>query len=297
MAVFLSNSLDSPIVLAMLLLYLLLGMASLGVMLKTTPASQLRLQVNAWWRIFPLVSVSLYLHPIGAIVLALFIGVLAARELALHCSPARSAFAAFCIGILALALLAGWFSLQLSMTALAVLMAAQLAHFIARRQHSQLLLLLFLFTCCGIGFITAFATLPLSAALQRDWLFYLFAMTALNDIAQFITGKSFGKQKIAARISPNKTWQGLAGGMSVSAMLSLALGSYLQLAGAMQLAWLALLLSLGGFAGDLLFSAAKRFLGIKDFSQLIPGHGGILDRVDSLVVTAPLLYFAIVFLH
>jgi phosphatidate cytidylyltransferase len=54
---------------------------------------------------------------------------------------------------------------------------------------------------------------------------------------------------------------------------------------------LGLLLSIAGFLGDLLFSAAKRYLKIKDFSQLIPGHGGILDRVDSLVLTAPVLYF------
>jgi len=73
-------------------------------------------------------------------------------------------------------------------------------------------------------------------------------------------------------------------------LLSLVLGSYLGLGQPAWLATIAVLLSVGGFAGDVMFSAAKRKLGIKDFSNLIPGHGGMLDRADSLVVTAPLLY-------
>jgi phosphatidate cytidylyltransferase len=105
----------------------------------------------------------------------------------------------------------------------------------------------------------------------------------------------WGKHKIAPLVSPNKTWQGLVGGVVVSVLTSVLLGRYLQLADGVFLGALGLLLSLVGFAGDLLFSSAKRWLGIKDFSQLIAGHGGILDRVDSLVLTAPLLYFAIPF--
>eukprot|EP01034_Spumella_vulgaris_P028387 gene28386-35232_t len=131
--------------------------------------------------------------------------------------------------------------------------------------------------------------LPLSPHQRLAWLFYLYVLTSLNDVGQFISGTLFGRHRIAPGISPNKTWQGLLGGVAASLLLSLALGSYLHLAGGGRLAAFAVLLSLGGFCGDLMFSAAKRVLGVKDFSQLIPGHGGILDRVDSLVVTAPLL--------
>ena len=82
----------------------------------------------------------------------------------------------------------------------------------------------------------------------------------------------------------------MLGGIAFSVALSLVLGAYLGLGRSAWMAAIALLLSVGGFAGDVMFSAAKRKLGIKDFSRLIPGHGGMLDRADSLVVTAPLLY-------
>jgi phosphatidate cytidylyltransferase len=150
--------------------------------------------------------------------------------------------------------------------------------------------------CYGLSFVPRLFSLPGTPVLLSGWCFYLFVLTALNDIAQFVSGKSLGRHKIAARLSPNKTWQGLLGGMLVSALVSVALGRYLQLASTGQLVSLALLLSMGGFVGDLSFSAAKRYIGIKDFSQLIPGHGGILDRVDSLVLTAPLLYGALTIL-
>jgi len=87
----------------------------------------------------------------------------------------------------------------------------------------------------------------------------------------------------------------LLGGVVVSMLVSTGLGSYLHLGAPFYLLLMGILLSVGGFAGDLIFSAAKRYLKIKDFSELIPGHGGILDRVDSLVLTAPLLYLGLLF--
>jgi phosphatidate cytidylyltransferase len=291
---FLSIALNYPIVLASSMLYLLLAVASCGVTVKmrAIPHSQLRMQINSWWLIFPLVTLSLLIYPLGPLLLVLLIGALALRELAPHC-PDAPRFRAAGVGLLLLTVSLSWFEPTLALFVLPLLAAGQLALFVAHRQASRLVPLLFLVTCLGISFIIMLTRLPLPTETILAWLFYLFVLTALNDIGQFVSGTAFGKQKIAARISPNKTWQGLAGGMTVSVLLSLALGSWLQLASPAWLVGVALLLALAGFAGDLMFSAAKRFLAIKDFSQLIPGHGGILDRADSLVLTAPLLYFAI----
>ncbi len=142
----------------------------------------------------------------------------------------------------------------------------------------------------GLSCIVLFPTLRLTTQAAQGWLFYLFALTAINDICQFVLGKRFGRRKIAPRSSPNKTWEGLLGGIAGSTVFSLILGLHLELTGAVHLACLGFVLAIIGFFGDLVFSNTKRQLGIKDFSQLIPGHGGILDRVDSLVFTAPALY-------
>ena len=206
---------------------------------------------------------------------------LAWRELAQHHANAPLRFQWACAGLLALQVTAmglGLSQMLFLLPAGAVLLAALQWW---RPSAQRLLALLFVLCCAGLGFV-----LPLA----RDWFFYLFVVTALNDVAQFISGKCLGRHKIAKTISPNKTWAGLGGGVLASALVSLALGLQLQLASGPALLLLGVGLSLAGFAGDLLFSAAKRSLGLKDFSNLIPGHGGILDRVDSLVLTAPLLY-------
>jgi phosphatidate cytidylyltransferase len=221
------------------------------------------------------------------------IGLFALRDLMLHQSHSPARFRLTCLVLLVSTIMLSMLGNRAILFALPALVSAQFIVFIKSRERRHLSLLLFLLLCYGTSFVIQFVHLPFSPSLNQSWLFYLFVVTALNDIGQFVSGKSFGSQKIAQRISPNKTWEGLVGGMLVSTVVSVALGSYLELGGMPFLAALALPLSLGGFAGDLLFSAAKRYFGIKDFSTLIPGHGGMLDRVDSLVITAPLLYFAI----
>lgn len=276
---------------AMAALYILLGVVSTGVGLALrSRTSQLRDQVNAWWLIFPIVSGGLIFYPLGVPFLASLICGLAARELAPYCGPAAARFRTVAVGSILAAVVCGSEAPALVPAAFAVACVAAAAYQCYARAPSTLPWLLMAATCFGISFVPLFMHLPFGPRTNLAWLFYLFIVTALNDIAQFTSGKLFGKQKIVPQISPQKTWQGLLGGVVVSVLLSLVLGTYLGLGPAAWLAAIALLLSVGGFAGDVMFSAAKRKLGIKDFSRLIPGHGGMLDRADSLVVTAPMLY-------
>jgi len=281
---------------AMAALYLLLGVVSTGVgWVLGSRTSQLRDQVNAWWFIFPVVSCGLLLYPVGAPLLALIICGLAARELAPYCGAAEGRFRRAAMAALASAALLGAFSASSLHLVFGLACVAAAAYWRYSRKPSALPWFLFAKTCFGISFVPAFVYLPFGPQENLAWLFYLFIVTALNDVAQFTSGKLFGKQKIVPHISPQKTWQGLIGGIVISVLLSLALGGYLGLGQPAWLASIAVLLSVGGFAGDVMFSAAKRKLGIKDFSNLIPGHGGMLDRADSLVVTAPLLYALLIY--
>ncbi|MFZ5671193.1 MAG: phosphatidate cytidylyltransferase [Pseudomonadota bacterium] len=120
--------------------------------------------------------------------------------------------------------------------------------------------------------------------------FFLLVATEFNDVAQYVWGKLLGRHKIIPKVSPNKTWEGFIGGWISTAALIVFVGPvFLPLEG-VGLLTLALLLPAAGFAGDVTMSAIKRDIGVKDTSHLIPGHGGLLDRIDSLTFTAP-IYF------
>ena len=116
------------------------------------------------------------------------------------------------------------------------------------------------------------------------WVIFLVVTTELNDIYQYLTGKSLGKRKILPQISPNKTIEGFAGGLLLTPLLSIGLGTLLRLPISMfTLAIIGLAISFFGFWGDVTFSYLKRRAGVKDTGTLIPAHGGLLDRIDSLL--------------
>jgi phosphatidate cytidylyltransferase len=138
-------------------------------------------------------------------------------------------------------------------------------------------------------------------------LLFLFLCVWSGDIAALYIGKNFGKHKFSRRLSPNKTWEGAIASVIASCIFGMALilwGDHLTQQGSSftrlhttEPWWVFLLLAIGLNAaaqfGDLLESALKRGAGVKDSGTLLPGHGGVLDRIDALLLAAPLLWFVI----
>ena len=126
---------------------------------------------------------------------------------------------------------------------------------------------------------------------------FLVVLTQLNDVCQFIWGKSLGRRKILPKVSPGKTWAGFLGGVSTTTIIAWQAGPFLTMLNEWQSAVAGLIIGVGGFVGDVNLSALKRDLQVKDSGSLLPGHGGILDRVDSLTYTAPLFFHYVYWLY
>ncbi|MEQ1728808.1 MAG: phosphatidate cytidylyltransferase [Vicinamibacterales bacterium] len=142
--------------------------------------------------------------------------------------------------------------------------------------------------------------LPLGAmlAIREAWgpqaLFLLMLTVIVSDSAQYFTGRAFGRRKLAETISPKKTVEGAYGGFLFGTLLFVLLGGYWLPAVPL---WLRVLLGVTivalGIAGDLFESMLKRSAGVKDSSALIPGHGGVLDRIDAMLFAAPVYYIVL----
>ena len=154
-----------------------------------------------------------------------------------------------------------------------------------------------LVTVFALGHLAALIYLPESSrhdGAGAGLLLYLLVVVQAGDVAQYLAGKAFGRLRLAPRHSPSKTWEGLIGGLIVTSALGAALATWLTPFDTVQGLLVGLVLGAGGTLGDLVMSGLKRDLGLKDTGTLLPGHGGVLDRVDSLVLTAPLFFHIVI---
>ena len=160
-------------------------------------------------------------------------------------------------------------------------------------------LMLFLYGlshACMLNELPAVADPPVG---RCGWFLFLVLLTETNDIMQAVIGRRIGRRKITPLVSPNKSLEGLVGGMSVTTALAILTAPTLTTwtNGRSPVEWITIsvmagvLISLFGFLGDINMSGIKRDVGVKDGSTLLPGQGGMIDRIDSLTFTAPVFYY------
>lgn len=272
--------------------------------------SELNQRIQSWWLMVTVFTLALVLPPMVSILFFALLSFLALREY-LSLIPTRLAdrrvmlWAYLAIVVQYVWVYIGWYGMFL------IFIPIYMFLFLPMRMvllgdtkgflnaigtlHWGLML-----TVYTISHLPYLLQLPISVNPQAGGsglLVYLVLLTGLNDIAQYCCGKLWGKQKVVPSVSPGKTMEGLLGGMAVTATVAIALAPYLTPFSLVPAACLGLLLSLTGFIGDVTISALKRDLGIKDSGTLLPGHGGILDRIDSLTYTAPLFFHVTVYFY
>ena len=155
-------------------------------------------------------------------------------------------------------------------------------------------------TVYSFGYLALFFTIPAyynPSGGNIGLIFFILLATVLNDFAQMLCGKLLGKHKITPKVSPNKTWEGFFGGIIISTLFAVLVAPSLTSLSIAASAFAGFFLGIVGFLGDITMSAVKRDMQVKDTSNLIPGHGGILDRFDSLIFTAPLFFHFFVFIN
>lgn len=171
-----------------------------------------------------------------------------------------------------------------------LLVVLLLLHTVLRKQRftfddAGVLTLAMLYIGMGFHFFVA------ARGINFETLLYGMLVVWITDSGAYLVGRKIGKNKLAPKISPNKTWEGSIGG-TISATIILAIYLYfIHVGGAwLTMVLLTIILSIMGQFGDLIESSLKRYYGVKDSGKILPGHGGILDRFDSMLIVMPMLH-------
>lgn len=259
-------------------------------------------RIRAWWVMALVFAVSVTTGAIGSILLFTLISFLALREFVTiaptNISDHRTLFwCFFVVTPLEYALIwMGWYGLfsilipvYVSMfVAIRTVLAGDTDRFLERTATTQWGLLVCVYF---VSYVPALLMLRIPGYEDQNatLMMFLVIVVQLSDVLQYVWGKSFGRRRIAASISPNKTWAGFVGGT----VCATAIGASIWWAtpfGPAQAALMAFVVTIMGFSGGLIMSAIKRDRGIKDYGSLIEGHGGVLDRIDSLCFAAPVFF-------
>jgi phosphatidate cytidylyltransferase len=282
----------------------------IGVVLKRTAKSDaarttienLNARTRAWWKMCAIFALTLLIGRAGSLVLFGLLSLLALREY-MTLVPTRRGdhrtllWSFFIITPLQYYLIGiawyGFFAIMIPVFAFVfvptrIAMSGDTEHFLERAAKIQFGLMICAF-CLSHAPALLILNIPGFEGRNAQLLLYLVLVDQMSDVLQYVWGKLAGKHKIAPNVSPNKTWEGFLGGVATATLLGAALWWATPFT-PLQAAGMSLVITMLGFAGGLVMSAIKRDVGVKDFGAVIEGHGGILDRIDSLCFAAPIFF-------
>ena len=249
----------------------------------------------SWLLIVPAVIVPVLLGAFWTILVVMILSILCYREFAratgLFREKAMSAMVVLGIFAVTFATLDHWYNFFVALTPLTIILIAAVAlladrpkGYVQRVGLASLSFLLFGMCLAHLGFFA-------NDGRYRGMLLLLLVVIAMNDVFAFVVGKSIGGPKLCPNTSPNKTISGALGALVLSTLLFAALGRFVfegtPVAMPHHLLLLGAIVSIAGQCGDLTISSVKRDVGIKDMGNVLPGHGGVLDRCNSLLLSAP----------
>jgi phosphatidate cytidylyltransferase len=301
---------DTSLLILLIVVLTLLVLASLiGRLLGRRVAEQHRAvvdninaRIRAWWVMVLVFGASVATGAIGSILLFTLISFLALREF-VTLAPTRPAdhralfWCFFVVTPLEYYLVwiewYGLFSILIPVyisifVAIRLVLAGDTERFLERTAITQWGLLICVYF---VSYVPALLMLRIPGYEHQNakLIFFLVLVVQLSDVLQYVWGKSLGQRRIAPSISPNKTWAGGIGGIVSATIIGAAIWWATPFRPG-QAAALALVVTVMGFAGGLIMSAIKRDRGVKDYGSLIEGHGGVLDRIDSLCFAAPVFF-------
>ncbi|HXR47090.1 MAG TPA: phosphatidate cytidylyltransferase [Candidatus Limnocylindrales bacterium] len=267
-----------------------------------TTVQNLNARIRAWWMMVAVFGLAMATGGIGSVVLFALTSFFALREF-ITLTPTRVGdhrtlfWVFFVILPLQYYLIAakwyGLFSILIPVYAFLFIpirsaVAGDCENFLERTAKIQWGLMVCVYC---VSYVPALLSLNIPGYVGQNGklMFYFVLVAEISDVLQYVWGKTLGQHKIAPTVSPNKTWEGFVGGIASATLIGAGLWWATPFT-PLQSAGMSLVITLMGFGGGLVMSAIKRDRGVKDYGNMIEGHGGVMDRIDSLCFAAPVFF-------
>ena len=307
--------LSDPVHLGLLGLYAVLLLASLtiAVLRRVNPGKDYREladRTKSWWVMVTIFSVALLVSPVLSVIFFALISFLAFKEyvsiIELRKADRRILFWAYLtIPIQYYFVAVGWYGMFIVFIPVWVYFLLPFRFIIQGETQGFLRsvstitwgLMMTVFAISHAAMLMKLSVPGSGVSAGAGLVLFLAVLNQGNDVAQYVWGKLFGKHKIVPSVSPKKTWEGFLGGVGTSMVIAALLAPVLTPFSLPFALMIGAVIAATGFIGDVTFSALKRDLNLKDSGSLIPGHGGILDRIDSLSLCAPVFYHIVYYAY